>query len=192
MAQVDPTRSYEDELLQGLVRRIASGEERALVDLRCLSLPRVQAVVVRVLRNPADVEEVCADLYLQVWERAASYAADRGGVLPWLATMARSRAFDHLRRLRRHAAEWSMDDSPDEVGDRLATDPGDGDWSALRCVRQALGGLSEVQRQVLGLAFDDDLSHACIAERMGLPLGTVKSHARRGLTALRAALGGTS
>jgi RNA polymerase sigma-70 factor (ECF subfamily) len=188
MTDACPRRDDEAQLLQALMERVARREESALVELRRRSLPRMQAAVSRVLRNPADAEEVCSDLYLQVWERAACYSPARGDVLPWLATLARSRALDHLRRMRRHAAESPFDDLGEPAADAWADSP-TGDWAALRCIRRAMDGLSQVQRRILGLAFDDELSHACIAQRMGLPLGTVKSHARRGLSALRTAIG---
>lgn len=188
MTVAAPTPQDEDAQLQALMQDVARGDERALAELRRRSLSRVQAVVSRVLRNPADAEEVCSDLYLQVWESAARYAPERGGVLPWLATLARSRALDQLRRNRRHMADAPFDERDDNGFESGAAT---GDWAAMRCIRRAMGDLSQVQRRILGLAFDEELSHAGIARRMGLPLGTVKSHARRGLSALRAALGGS-
>ena len=177
----------EDELCS-LLHRIADREEIAFRDFRCLSMASVRDLVQRVVRNPADADEVCADLYLQVWEKAGEYARDRGGVMAWLRTLARSRAVDHRRRSHRHAADCPLSE------EALAGAGGGVEddaclWALSRAAREAFVALSQAQRRILQLAFYEDLSHADIAARMGLPLGTVKSHARRGLAHLRTVLG---
>jgi RNA polymerase sigma-70 factor, ECF subfamily len=177
-----------EQVLCTLLQRIAGREEAALRDFRHESLATVRAIVLRVVRNPADAEEVCADLYLQVWERASDYASDRGGVMAWVRTLAWSRAVDQRRRAQRHAAHCSLSD------EALGSAGGDVEqdachWALSRAAREALVALTRSQRRILQLAFYEDLSHADIAARMGLPLGTVKSHARRGLVHLRELLG---
>lgn len=178
----------EDALLEALLRRVALGEQAALFHFRQRSLACVRSTVLRVVRNPADADEVCADLYLQVWEQARDFARERGGIRGWLRTLAWSRAVDHQRRIRRHSAQRS---SLLEMTGRAGEDVEGAicAWALSRCVHEAFAGLSAVQRRILQLAFFEDLSHAAIAARMALPLGTVKSHARRGLQALRDTLG---
>ena len=186
-------RDPEDDnaALELLLAYIAAGQEDALEAFRRLSLPCVRGLILRVVDNPADADEVCADLYLQVWERARDYASERSGVKAWLRTLAWSRAVDHRRRAARHAAlPLPADDAlrqrgADVEGAACA-------WALARAAREALLGLSTIQRRIQQLAFDEDLSHTCIAQRLGLPLGTVKSHVRRGLQALREALGVTA
>ena len=180
----------ENAELDGLLQRIACGHEDALYRFQQLSLPCVRSLVLRVVGNPADADEVCADVYLQAWEHAGDYASARGGVKSWLRTLAWSRAVDHRRRAARHAAHPLPENTParsDQDVEQCAHA-----WALSRSAREALVGLSAIQRRILSLAFDEDLSHASIAQRVGLPLGTVKSHARRGLQTLRVALGVTA
>jgi RNA polymerase sigma-70 factor (ECF subfamily) len=184
-----PGTSDADATLGRLLQRIANREESALRDFRCQSLASVRAIVLRVVRNPADAEEVCADLYLQVWQRASDYASDRGGVMAWLRTLAWSRAVDLKRRGQRHSARCVLLDEAagSTAGDQVERDACD--WASSRAAREALVELTQAQRRILQLAFYEGLSHADIAARVGLPLGTVKSHSRRGLAHLRALLG---
>ena len=187
-------QELEQEEVCALLTRIAARDAAALGQLydRCLS--RVYGLILRVVRNPADAEEVVSDLFLQVWEKAAEYRAERGSALAWLRTMAWSRAVDRQRRQRRHASEIELhpQDCEDAYadGEELQPEVAAAAWSSARAVRGAFQALSDVQKQILTLAFQQDMSHQDIASHTGMPLGTVKSHARRGLAALRAALGG--
>lgn len=182
----------DDAALVALVQRIRHGDTDALGRLYDLSLGRVYGIALRVLGQAEDAEEVVSDVFVQVWESASRYCPERGGVLAWLQTLAWSRAVDRRRRnrwRRRECAELHPDDPalayrPCE--DQLVT------WldrlSRVQRLGPALAALSPAQRRVIELAFKEDLSHAEIALRTGLPLGTVKSHARRALAALRSAL----
>lgn len=191
-----PTRqrsACDEAALVALLGRIRFGDAEALGQLYDQTLGQVHGLALRVLGNPQDAEEVVADVYMQVWERSASYCPDRGAVMAWLQTLAWSRALDHRRRSRRHSppglhpdgAELTYTKSEDPTPEQMAA-------RHLRAgrVRAALDDLAPGQRRVLELACYEELSHAEIAERTGLPLGTVKSHARRGLAALRSAMDG--
>jgi RNA polymerase sigma-70 factor (ECF subfamily) len=180
----------DDAGLRALLSRIATGDQRAFADFHARTLPRIHGLVLRVVRNPADADEVLGDVYLQAWDQAGEYSPARGGVLAWLRTLAWSRAVDRQRRARRHATDVALpiEDAEaccDEADVELAACA----WSSARAVRLAFEALTGVQQRILRLAFDDELSHPDIAARTGLPLGTVKSHARRGLATLRLALG---
>lgn len=191
-----PTRlrdACDEAALVALLGRIRFGDAEALGQLYDQTLGQVYALALRVLGNPQDAEEVVADVFLQVWERAVSYCPERGAVMAWLQTLAWSRAIDLRRKLVRRSppglhpddAVLAYTESEDPGPEQLARSRG----FAARA-RQALDELPPGQRRVLELAFHEDLSHAEIAERTGLPLGTVKSHARRGLANLRSALDG--
>lgn len=190
----DKDQELEQAELCALLSRIAVRDAPALGELydRCLS--RVYGLILRVVRNPSDAEEVVSDLFLQVWEKAVDYRPDRGAALAWLRTLAWSRAVDRQRRQRRHASEIELHPEGEESAyaecEDLEPESAAAAWSSARVVRQAFQTLSDVQQQVLTLAFQQDMSHQDIANRIGMPLGTVKSHARRGLAALREALGG--
>jgi RNA polymerase sigma-70 factor, ECF subfamily len=180
--------------LEALVLRMAQGEQAALAELfeRCSA--RVHAVALRVLGRAEDAEEAVLDTFTQAWERAPEYSPARAEVMTWLLGMAWSRAIDRLRRERRHrraeplhpepgaeAYTGQMDDPTPRLLDAL---------DAQSALAAASAGLSAIQQRLLALAFLEDLSHAEIADRTGLPLGTVKSHLRRALARLAALLGG--
>lgn len=181
------------DALAGLVRRMADGDERALAALYDATVDRVFTIALRVLGSRDDAEEAVCDCYRQAWESARQYDAGRGSVTAWLAVIAHSRAQD----LRRKRAQMPYFECIDEDGDgREHADPNGlpmVEWlDSMRegsAVRDALAELSWEQRRLIQLAFIEDLSHAEISERTGLPLGTVKSCIRRGLLRLRERLG---
>ncbi len=178
-----PEAASLDEIMGAVQRR----DERAFARLYELTVSQVYGLAVHVLRHTADAEEVVCQVYEWLWSRAARYDASRGSVLAWLLMMCRSRALDALQarraRERRDAlaieAEEADVESPDAALAR---------FQAGTAVHRALVQLAPVRRQLVALAFFRDLSHQELADRVALPLGTVKSHLRRGLAELRAAL----
>ena len=173
-----------------LVRRIAAGDAAALSELYDLSSRYVYGICLKVLRNPADAEEVTLDVYTQAWRQAARFDANRGEPLAWLLMLARSRAIDRLRArggARRHEEDF------EKVRDLASplVDPESGSALAERAstVRAALAGLPAEQREVIELAYFQGLTHTEIAERLAQPLGTAKSRIRLALQRLRQTLG---
>ncbi len=173
--------------LASLVRAIVAREEVALARLYDLTVGRVYSLAYAFTRNSADAEEVVGDVYLQVWQKADQYQANRGTVLAWLLIHCRSLALDLLRRRRRQEAGQEQLALQEAVEMDAATSAED--LLALvqegTQVHQALSTLSDIQRQLIALAFFSDMSHQAIATAVQLPLGTVKSHIRRGLKTLR-------
>jgi RNA polymerase sigma-70 factor (ECF subfamily) len=184
----------DDLALRALVARIRERDAEALAALYDLTLGRVYGLILRVVRQPADAEEVVSDLFMQVWEKAADYAPERGSVMAWLQTQAWSRAVDRLRKIRRRGSEISLHPEDGESPYTECEGPGVEQiaeaWYAGRGIRQAFQQLTEAQQKILHLAFFEDMSHQEISDRTGIPLGTVKSHARRGLAVLRDAFPG--
>jgi len=175
--------------LSNLVGAVGRRDQAALGRLYDLTVDRVFAVSLRVLGNRDDAEEVVGDVFLQVWERAQNYCAERGGVLSWLSVIAYSRAID----LKRRQSERNRTESlhPDE-DDPAYTDCEERPIADLldlvrsgSAAHLALSELPEQPRRLIAMAFLEDLSHQEISERTGIPLGTVKSHIRRGLLQLR-------
>lgn len=182
--------------LGSVLARIADRDQAALGRFYDLTLSRIYGLILRVVRNPADAEEVVGDVYLQVWDKAGDFRAERGSALAWLKTLAWSRAVDRQRRGRKFAVEVELhpeggDDAYMQC-EGLTAEAALMAWSSADAVASAFRVLSDIQKQILTLAFQQDMSHQDIAQQTGLPLGTVKSHARRGLAALRTALGGGS
>lgn len=186
------TAAAEAGVLAALLLRMRRGDQQALGELYDRTLSRVFALAVRIVRNEADAEEVVCDVYRQAWENSVDYSSDRGAVMAWLLTIARSRALDHLRRRRSRGIEEPL--HPDDELDAYMLREGPQQESLLdvlasgSAVQRALAALSAAQRRVVELAFFEDLTHQEIAQRTGWPLGTVKSHLRRGLAVLKPVL----
>jgi RNA polymerase sigma-70 factor (ECF subfamily) len=177
--------------LEALVLQIAAGDKQALSRLYEHTVAQVFAIARGILRSKEDAEEVVCDVYVHVWQQAADYDASRGNVMAWLIIMAKNRAIDAMRKRR---ASVSLDDDREQgLVATLATE-GDGPDQVLAkfqsgtAVHRALASLTPLRRRLLGLAFFRGLSHQEIAEAVGMPLGTVKSHVRRALASMQAAL----
>jgi RNA polymerase sigma-70 factor (ECF subfamily) len=153
-----------------------------------LTSPQLLATLIRILRDRAAAEDALQDVYVQVWNRAAQFTGARGSSWAWLMAIARYRAFDLRRRERRIATEGA--DAFESVA--AAEAPHDSLLAlgrhATAALDNCLAALQERQRDCILLAYQDGLTHAQVADRVGEPLGSVKSWIRRGLTALRRCL----
>lgn len=170
-----------------LVIAMAAGDPEALRSLNARYGRMLAALARRFLSNESDAEEVVADILWQAWREAKAFDAARGSVSVWLVTLARSRAID---RLRVHRARKPP--SGEEPASEPVPDPGADLDQARRAniVRTALAGLDSNERAALQLAYFSDLSQSEVAEKLGIPLGTVKTRMRTALSKLREALSG--
>ncbi|MGH6948201.1 MAG: sigma-70 family RNA polymerase sigma factor [Kiloniellales bacterium] len=175
------------ERLAGLIAAVAAGDRRAFRQLYLETSPRLLGVAIVLLKRRDLAEEVLQEAYLSLWRRAATYRADRGSPLAWLVAILRYRAIDRLRQLQGERATAEL--SP-EAADSA---PGPFDWAANseegRRLQRCLEELEQRQRDSILLAFVEGLTHEELAERIGAPLGTVKSWIRRGLRRLKDCLG---
>ncbi|MEQ1517600.1 MAG: sigma-70 family RNA polymerase sigma factor, partial [Usitatibacteraceae bacterium] len=185
-----PLQQDDDGPLCECLRGICSGEQRALERLYDLTVSRVYSVALRVARRDDLAEEVVSDVYVQVWRNASRYDTERGRVMGWLLIIARTRALDLLRRQDEafsHPEPYDLVSEPESrqafPEELLAA------AQAGSALHNALEKINPVQRQLLSLAFFRGLTHAEIVEHTGMPLGTVKTHIRRALDALRKTLG---
>lgn len=189
-----PLSTTVDVELEPLLVQIRAGDAQALARLYELTINRVYGLCLRILRQPADAEEVAIDVYTQIWDQADRFDPQRGPVLAWLLTIARSRALDRLRKLGRqhHNRQQHLHDPENAYNDHEQMplpDLLDMTASGDR-IHTALNELAPAQRQAIALNFLEGLSHQEIAERLDTPLGTVKSNIRRGLLRLRQLLDG--
>ncbi len=183
--------ALDDDELADLVRRVCDRHAPSLARLYEATSGRVYGLVLRVVRHTALAEEVVEDVFWQVWREAPRFDAERGSVLAWLLAIARSRAIDALRRQERvRANELAVED--DDAMQALAEHDADDDPLDLVAASQhharlhaVVAGLEPLPRQLLSLAFFRGCTHEEIAEQTGLALGTVKSHLRRTLAALK-------
>ena len=165
---------------------IAKGDERSLGAFYQATVSRVYGLALRIVRQREAAEEVVEDVYMQVWQQAGRYDAARGKPLTWLLTICRSRALDFLRR----DDEAIAHPEPDTLRAESADDHANPQDMLLMMERNSylyaiLEALMPVQRQLVALAFFRGLTHQEIADHARLPLGTVKSHIRRALDAMR-------
>ena len=174
--------TQQDDL--ALLERLRSGDESALAELYDRHTPMLYPVALRILRSPADAEDAVQDAWMQVWRRSATYDPRRGAVAAWLLTVVRTRALDRWRSLAsRNRAESRVDPEPWNAPPDPAAEASSGQIGVR--VRSALAELGESQRRVLEIAYFEGLSQSEIAERIGAPLGTVKSWTRQGLMKLK-------
>lgn len=177
--------------LSTLFRRASRGDEAAFGDLYDATSGRVYGLVLRVVRDPAQAEEVTQETYLEVWRTASRFDPDRGSALSWLMTLAHRRAVDRVRSAEassRRDSTWHDQSQPSEhdVTAEAATAAID----ATR-VRKAMESLTKVQREALELAYFGGYTHSEVATMLELPVGTAKTRIRDGLIRLRDTLGVT-
>lgn len=188
----------QDQHLIALLDRIAArgaqagrhaDSEAALRELYDLTSSRLYGLAVRVVTNREWAEDVLQESYLNVWRIAGDYRAALSPPLAWMGVVVRSRALDFLRRRASARADSALDldtataetisgDSPDPLDTSAASEQA---WALHECLRK----LEARQREVVSLAYLRDLSHNELAERLKLPLGTVKTWIRRGIEQLR-------
>ncbi|MFJ7135734.1 sigma-70 family RNA polymerase sigma factor [Streptomyces fungicidicus] len=177
-----------DELLV----RVAGGDQKAFEELYGLVSGPVYGLVRRVVRDRAQSEEVAQEVLLELWRSAARFDPGRGTALSWVLTLAHRRAVDRVRSARA-AGEREQREArrgPGPAFDQVAEEVEAGlerEW-----VRRCLDRLTALQRQSVTLAYYDGYTYREVAERLSLPLGTVKTRMRDGLTRLRDCLGGAA
>lgn len=177
----------ENDRLVDLLGRTADGDQAAFRQLYADTSAHLNAVLLRMLRRRDWADEALQDCYLRVWQKADTYAAEKGAPMTWLMSIARYRGLDLLRARR---PEVSDDLAPEksapeyEAPDRLAESN-----QALAQLEQCLDGLGSEQRKSILMAFYEGYTHSELSERLETPVGTVKSWVRRGLLRLRDCLG---
>lgn len=186
---LETTMAAQDQEWAQLIALTAQGDQTALATFYDRTSPQVFGLIYKILNNHEAAEEVTLDVYTQVWRQAHTYDATRGAPGAWLMTLARTRAID---RFRAGAAEHGRIESLDAVrlfasGDDTPEQDVEGQ-ERRRYVQQALAVLTAEQREAVALAYFYGLSQSEIAEKLRLPLGTVKTRIRSGMIKLREAL----
>lgn len=175
----------DEESDRALVQRVTTRDEAALATLYDRYAAQVNGLALSILHDPALSEEATHDVFLRVWEHPGAYNPERGTFAGWLLRVARNRSIDLLRRRREVPIGDAGSDAADWIPDP-APDPGEQAILGLRRqeVRRAIGDLPDEQRRLLEMAYDTGLSQREIAERLGRPLGTVKSQIRSAMRRL--------
>lgn len=170
-----------------LISRIAiNRDEVAFQSLFATFGPRVKAVLMRQGCDAQIAEDIAQEALLAVWRKSSLYEAGKGSVATWVFTIARNLRID---RLRRETAFQSLDDDrPEEASDAPLPDEQVSSGQIQVRVRGVLAALPSEQVEVVTLAYIEGLSHSEIAEKLGLPMGTVKSRMRLAYQKIRTAL----
>ena len=188
-----------------LVAAVAAGSEDALAALYDRHAAAIHATALRLTGDRGVAEDVVQEVFLTLWNRAERFDPQRGSLAAWLGTIARHRAVDRLRAAGRRPRLVSLSGDADEpagsalerafrAGGGAAPAPDEDPAAAAEAgearaaIGAALAAMSENEREVILLAYRDDLSQSEIAARLAWPLGTVKTRTRRALRQLRLAL----
>ena len=175
MNQLDRDRSA--------LERMVAGDTRALEELYDRHGDLLYSLVRRILSRAEDAEDAIQEIWLQAWRGARTYDPKRGTVCGWLVSIARSRAIDRLRSegSRKRAVDAAGVDAPDPPESPAESAV---DQERRQHVDHAMSQLDPQHREVLELAYFAGLSQSEISERLGAPLGTVKSWTRQALSRL--------
>jgi RNA polymerase sigma-70 factor (ECF subfamily) len=172
---------------QSLLARVASGDEGALGDLYDRFGRVAYGLALRVLRDERLAEDAVQEAFLAIWRQAASFRPERAKAQTWVLTLVHRRAVDLVRREERRRTE-TLEPGVEVPGGASAAE--DADLRGRReAVQRALEQLPEEQRRPIELAYYAGLSQSELAERLGEPLGTIKSRMFTGLKRLRELLG---
>jgi RNA polymerase sigma-70 factor (ECF subfamily) len=177
----------EDEQL---MLKVAEGNRSAFATLYDRFSTPLYSLVLKMLANEAEAQDLLQEVFLSVWNKAATFRAEKGSAFAWVVSQARNRAIDRIRsRQRRGELIQAYGPELEPAGSVVASSAQNVELSERgRHVRSALEQLSAEQRQVLRRAYFEGLTQAEIAQKLAEPLGTIKARAHRGLARLRATL----
>ncbi len=172
-----------------LIQKVANQDRDAFSQLYDRFSNLVFTLAIRMLKVRSDAEDLLQEVFVQVWRQAQSYSVQRGSPEAWIVNIARSRAIDKIRSIRRMEKSFVLTDDPARVESSDNVESSAAESEARMAMNSALANLPETQRKVLELAYFDGLTQTEIANRLAEPLGTVKTRMRSGIQRLRDMLG---
>jgi RNA polymerase sigma-70 factor (ECF subfamily) len=183
-APAGPTPAGAGDDLNRLMRRVATRDTIAFAALYKQTSAKLYGVVARILNRSDVAADVLQETYVRIWEKAGEFDPAKGSALGWMATIARNRALDEVRRVR----PVSLEDQPEgfepaaeEIDPLAARERSEG----LRALVDCLKGLDDEKRAVVLLAYYRGLSREALAKRFGRPVPTIKTWLHRSLAQLR-------
>jgi len=175
--------------LAELLQRSARGDRSAFAALYDSTAARVHGLALRVVRDPAQAEEVTQEAFLEIWRTASRYDVSRGSAVSWLLTIAHRKAVDRVRSAEASSRRESTYHHRNQTVDHDTTADAATASLEARRVRAALGALTDVQREAIELAYFGGYTHTEVATLLDLPVGTAKTRIRDGLIRLRDTIG---
>lgn len=185
----DPASETPASRLQELLARVGRGDRQAFSALYDEMAPRVLGLVTRLLRDPAQSEEVTQEIFLEIWQTSSRFDPNKGGASTWILTMTHRRAVDRVR------ASQASRDRDVKVGIRDL----DADYDHVaesvevriehERVEKAMARLTDMQRQAITLSYYGGYSNSEVAEILSVPIGTIKTRIRDGMVRLRDEMG---
>ena len=172
-----------------LIKQVANQDRDAFSQLYDRFSTLVFTLAMRMLRARSDAEDLLQEVFVQVWRQARSYSAERGSPEAWIVNIARSRAIDKIRSIRRMEKSFVLTDDPARAESSDNVESSAAESEARMAMNSALANLPETQRKILELAYFGGLTQTEIATRLAEPLGTVKTRMRSGIQRLREMLG---
>ncbi len=175
------------------MRRLATGDDRALAALYDRFARPIYSMVLKMVRNERDAEEIVQDVFISLWKNSRNFDGEISSPFTWLCTIARNKTIDRIRSAQRRIPA-PLPDEPGEANQRTDSAPNPADETAARdrasIIAAWIGELPANQREALELAFFEGLTHPEIAERLNDTIGTVKSRIRLGMDKLRSKMKG--
>jgi RNA polymerase sigma-70 factor (ECF subfamily) len=172
-----------------LLRLSSRGDEAAFAELYDATTRRVFGLALRVVRDPAQAEEVTQEAFLEIWRTSTRFDQGRGSALAWMLTIVHRKAVDRVRSAEASTRrDTSYHQGATTVEHDTTAEAAEASLEARR-VRGALRTLTAVQREALELAYFGGYTHTEVAKMLDLPVGTAKTRIRDGLIRLRDAMG---
>ena len=168
-----------------LIQRVANQDREAFGQFYERFSTLVFTLAMRMLKTRSDAEDLLQEVFVQVWREAQGYSAERGSPEAWIINIARSRAIDKIRSIRRMEKSFVLTDDPARAESGKNVESSAAESETRLTMNAALANLPETQRRVLELAYFDGLTQTEIAQRLAEPLGTVKTRIRSGIQRLR-------
>ncbi len=184
-----PGEFSEADVLGGLLKQSARGDETAFADLYDRMSARLFGLVLRVVRDRAQSEEVAQEVFLEIWKTSARFDPARGSALSWMMTIAHRKAVDRVRSAEAATRRDQNYHDTNQVVEHDSTAEAAHSRLDAERVRRALTTLTPAQRGAVELAFLGGYTHTEVAGLLDLPVGTAKTRIRDGLIRLRDTLG---
>jgi RNA polymerase sigma-70 factor, ECF subfamily len=175
----DPTTAVH------LIQRVANQDRDAFSQLYERFSTLVFTLAMRMLKIRSEAEDLLQEVFVQVWRQAQGYGAERGSPETWIINIARSRAIDKMRSIRRIGRSFVLADGPAGAQPGKTVESWTAESEVAMTMNSALANLPETQRKVLELAYLDGMTQTEIAERLAEPLGTIKARMHAGIQRLR-------